>query len=423
MRVRIDYGIKGLDIDISDGNLAGILHQRKMTPLRDPEEAVEKALKEPTGSQPLGEIASGKGTICIVVSDITRPVPNKILLPPILRCIEEQGLRADDISILVATGLHRPCTEEELAQILGEDLVRRYRIINHRGRDLSTHRYLGETGRGTPVYIDERYLGAEVKILTGLIEPHFMAGYSGGMKSVCPGLAHMDTVRAIHGPHLLEDERASSGVIEGNPVHEEIMAATEMAGVDFIVNAVIDENRKPIGIFAGDLVEAFNQGTRFAEELVTSYIPEPVDVVVTSSAGYPLDATFYQSVKGMVAPLPVLKDGGTIIIAAECSEGIGGQEYTELMLETDNIEDFMEKIWSPSYFVVDQWQFEEHVKALRRAEILMYSGGIPRGVLERLFVTPISSVEEGVKIALSRHGKDAKIIIMPKGPYVIPRIG
>lgn len=423
MRVKIDYGTRGLYIDIPERNLAGILQQQKMAPLRNPEEGVAGALKEPTGSPPLREMVSGKGSACIVVSDITRPVPNKILLPPILKCLEDQGLGVDDILILVATGLHRPSTKEELFQILGEEVVEKYWVINHRGRDLSTHRYLGETDRGTPIYIDERYLEAEVKILTGLIEPHFMAGYSGGRKSVCPGLSYIDTVKAVHGPHLLEDERAANGIIAGNPVHEEMMAAAERAGVDFIVNVVIDEDMRLIGVFAGDLVEAFNQGVHLAEELVTAYIPEPVDVVVTSSAGYPLDATFYQSVKGMVAPLPILKDGGTIVIAAECSEGIGGSEYTELMLETEDLEDFMERIWSPSYFVIDQWQLEEQVKALGKADILMYSEGIPPKTLEKLFVKPIRSLEEGLEIALSQHGGDARIAVIPKGPYVLPRIG
>ena len=420
MRVELWYGKGTLPVEIPDENLVAVLRKKEVEPLPDPEGAVERALESPIASRPLSEIAKGRRDACVVISDITRPVPNKVVLPPILRTLERCGIPKDKITILVATGMHRPTTDEELDWMVGEEIRKNYRIVNHVARDRSSLVYLGETSLGTPIWLNRLFYESDLKILTGLIEPHFMAGYSGGRKAVCPGLVGPETMRVFHGPRHLEDPRAETGVIEGNPLHIDATEIARKAGVDFIVNVAVDEKRRVIGVFAGDLEEAFMEGVRFVEDCVKAEVSEPADIVVTSAGGYPLDATFYQTVKAMVVPLPAVKEGGTIIVASALSEGIGGPEYTETLLSLDDIHKFVERLWDPDFFVLDQWEIEEQAKALRKAKVSLYSDGLDKETLSKLFVEPLSSVEEGIERALSEHGPDAKIIAIPEGPYVMP---
>jgi len=260
MLVRMSYGKQGLEVNVPDSNLADILRMIKTKPLDSPSEAVRKALDEPIASDSLGRLAQGKESVCIVVSDITRPVPNKIILPPMLDVLERSGIRRENIVILIATGIHRPNEGAELDEMLGADIAQSYRIVNHIAREQETHEYLGTTSRGIPVYVDKTYLNADLRILTGLIEPHLMAGYSGGRKAICPGLCPVETMKMMHGPLILEDERATTGIIDGNPFHEGAQEIARMAGVDFIVNVDMNEKREVTGVFAGDLEKAHEEG-------------------------------------------------------------------------------------------------------------------------------------------------------------------
>ncbi len=348
MRVHLEYGRTGLDVELPERNVVGCLRYRPLEPLADPEGAVRRSLERPIGSPSLAELARGRQNACVVISDVTRPVPNAVLLPPILETLEAAGIPRREILILVATGLHRPNLGDELIEMLGPHVAANYRIENHHGQARDEHTYLGQSPRGVPVWIDSRYVKAELKITTGLIEPHFMAGFSGGRKLICPGLAALETIRVWHGPSFLEHPNARNGCLDENPVHEENTAIGRMAGCDFIVNVVIGERAKGRGstgaqdgvgcsgegdgsrvvpqrpilhVVAGDMEAAFLEGVAFARQAVTATLPGPVDIVVTSSAGYPLDTTFYQSVKGMVAAMPIVKAGGTIIVAASLSEG------------------------------------------------------------------------------------------------------
>jgi len=272
-----------------------------------------------------------------------------------------------------------------------------------------------------PIWIDQRYLNADLKIATGLIEPHFMAGYSGGRKLICPGIASIETIKVWHGPQFLEHPRACSGSLRGNPVHEENTWIARRAGCDFIVNVVIDSLRRPLNWVAGDMQQAFEQGVEFVEQVVVDRLDEPVDVVVTSSAGYPLDTTFYQSVKGMVAALPVLRPGGTIVLAASMSEGIGSEPFRRLFQENRTLDEFMSRILHEDYFVMDQWQLEELAKVRRQAAVKVVTDGLPAEVVNGLFVDSAESVESAVDEALAKHGPDARIAVIPKGPYVLAR--
>ncbi|HAX17871.1 MAG TPA: nickel-dependent lactate racemase [Actinobacteria bacterium] len=281
---------------------------------------------------------------------------------------------------------------------------------------------IGRTGKGTPVIIDKTYLEADFRILTGLIEPHFMAGFSGGRKAVCPGISYMDMFKYFHGPQILESPFASNAVLENNPFHLEAMEIAKMAGVDFIVNVTINKNKEITGIFSGDLEDAFYKGAAFCREHNSYKIKGEADIVITSGGGLPLDATLYQAVKGMVAAMPAVKEGGMIIIASECNEEIGSQEFVDLVVNEKNLDAFIEKIKNPDFFVIDQWELEELAKARKKAEIYLYSPclsncmhKIPEGTLKL-----VSSVDEALKTGLEKFGEDAKVTIIPEGPYTIP---
>jgi len=419
MRVKLDYGRSGLFVELPDENLVKILRYRPAEPLADPRAVIRELLWRPIGTPPLAEIAAGKRSACIAVCDITRPVPNELILSEMLPILEMAGIPRERILILIATGLHRPNLGRELVQILGEEIAEKYWVENHSGQDPEEHEYLGESPRGVPIWIDRRYLQADLKITVGLIEPHFMAGYSGGRKLICPGLAALETVRAWHSPRFLEHPRARSGVLEGNPVHEENTWIARRAGCDFIVNVVLDEERRIVHAVAGDMEAAFLEGVRFVDTMVRDTVPEPVDVVVTTSAGYPLDATFYQSVKGMVAAEPIVKPGGTVILAAEISEGIGSPEFQQIFREHSSLDEFMERITQGNYFRMDQWQLEEMAKVRRKARIVVVTEGLSATQLERLFVESAPSVEAALEECRRRYGPNMTVAVIPKGPYLI----
>lgn len=423
MRVTLEYGRVGLDVTLPDANVVKCLGYRSAAPIPDAAGAVREALSSPIGCPPLANLAKGRKSACVVISDVTRPVPNAILLPPILETLEASGIPREKIIILVATGLHRPNLGEELEEMVGADVARNYRIENHDGLNRNEHSNLGESPRGVPVWIDSRYVEADLKITTGLIEPHFMAGFSGGRKLVCPGIAAIETVRVWHGPKFLEHPNARVGVLKENPVHEENTWIARRAGCDFIVNTVIDAERQILKLVAGDMETAFHEGVDFVRNLVVDTVPEPVDVVVTSSAGYPLDTTFYQSVKGMVAAADIVKPGGTVILAASMSQGIGSEPFQRLFQENSSVDEFMHRILNSDYFVMDQWQLEELAKILRKARVVAVSDGLPPETLKRLFVETAPTVEEAVADCLERYGSDATIAVVPKGPYVIGEVG
>lgn len=422
MRVHLEYGRTGIEVELPERDVVKCLGYQPAEPLSDPSAAVAECLANPIGTPPLARLAQGRRSACIAICDITRPVPNRVILPPLLTTLQNSGIPRDQILILIATGLHRPNVGDELVEMVGQEIIDNYRVENHFGCELSQHTNLGTTPRGVPVWIDSRYVEAGLKITTGLIEPHFMAGFSGGRKLICPGLAALETIKVWHGPEFLEHSNARSGCLKDNPVHEENTRIARMAGCDFIVNVVIDAKRQLLDVVAGDMEEAFHEGVKFVRRPVTDTVPEPVDIVVTTSAGYPLDTTFYQSVKGMVAALPILKPGGTIILAARMDQGIGSDDFQRLFDENDTLESFMHRIVHTDYFVMDQWQLEELAKVRRQATVSVVTDGLSAEVLKRLFVEPAESVETAVADALAQHGADAKIAVIPEGPYVMAEV-
>ena len=422
MRIRLDYGRTGLDVDLPDDRLVGPLTIRPAPPLADPQAAIEAAIANPIGSRPLAEIARGRKTVCILVCDITRPVPNRLILPPVLRTLEEQGIAREDIVILVATGLHRPNEGAEMEELVGPEVARHYRCENHHGKAQDEHDFLGTTPAGVPVWLDRRYVRADLKITTGLIEPHLMAGYSGGRKVICPGIAALETVRVWHGPRFLEHPRADCGILEGNPVHEENTRIARMAGCDFIVNVCIDGQRRITWVGAGDMEKAWMEGVRFVENVVRVPVPEPLDVVVTSCAGYPLDTTWYQAIKGLTGALPIVKQGGTIVLVASLTEGIGSPEFQRLIADNPDLGEFKRRILGKDYFVMDQWQLEEFAKVVAKCKVKVVTQGLPAATLKKCNVEPAASVEAAVAASLAEYGPQAQVAVIPKGPYVLPYV-
>ncbi len=422
MQVEMRYGTGTLAIEIPDKNVAGVLEISESAPLSDEDSAVRQAIAQPIASAALAEIAKGRTSACIVISDVTRPVPNKVILPPILETLEHAGIRREKITILIATGIHRPNEGEELEKMVGRAIMDTYRIVNHFSQQPEHHDYLGRTRSGTPVYIDKTYLASDLKITTGLIEPHLMAGYSGGRKAICPGVASVETMKVMHGPELMEHPKSAVGILEGNPFHIEATEIAIMAGVDFNLNVAIDKHRRITGVFAGDMVESHRVGSAFVEKHAKVSHPEPADAVVVSSAGYPLDTTFYQAIKGLLTAVEIVKQGGSILLVAACSEGIGSKPFTDLIFKTDDLSAFVQGLYNPANFVIDQWQLEELAKVARKADIYFYTDGIPYHQRAKLFVHPIKSPQEGIEELLNRYGEDVQIAVIPEGPYVLAKL-
>ena len=421
MLLRLPYGKGALKVKVPDESL--LLEKEKEAPLSNPERRLEEALAQPIGADSLSEIIARKGArnACIVVSDHTRPVPDRLILPPVLREIEGCGISPQAITLLIAGGVHRRTTHLEKLELLGEELVNTYRVIDHDSKNEKELAELSNEGSlGAPVLINKNYVEAELKIVTGLIEPHFMTGFSGGRKSICPGIAGLETIRYFHSPTLLESACAGPGILEDNPCHEFASRVAEIAGVDFILNVTLDHAKNITGIFCGHLKKAFLRGAKYCKDKSSVTIDKPVDIVITTNGGYPTDRDFYQTVKGLVGALAIVKKGGTIVAASECCDGVGSAEFRKLLFEMKSLDSFMERISHPENFCIDQWEVEELIKVLRKVRVRLYATGISDEEIARCHVQPVSSVEAGIKESIGESGRGASIAILPDGPYVLP---
>jgi len=423
MPIELRYGRAGLELDLPPDVNAEVLHLNPLPPLPNPDEAIRASFENPIGSPPLSELARGKKSACIVLCDVTRPVPNEAILRPMVEELESAGIERDNITFLVATGLHRPNVGEELREMVGDFLFDNFRFENHDARDEDAMTDLGEVRFGdnqsARVALNSHYVRAELKITTGLLEPHFMAGYSGGRKVICPGVASAKTILQFHSPPMIGNPNARAGNLSDNPIHAMSLAVAKQVGCDFICNVTLDESRQITGVFSGDMEAAHQKGIEWIDQSAkVEVVPAPI--VVTTSAGYPLDTTFYQCVKGMVCALPALEKGGTLIIAASLSEGIGGPEFSEMCHSLSSVDEFIERIFSnPTQ--IDQWQLQEMMIALKHAgQIIIVSDGLTPETLDSFLLTPMSSVEDALEVAREKHGFDARVVVIPEGPYVTP---
>ena len=431
MLVKIPYGRTALSADIG-GNVEVVTSQR-VSPQYDPAAAVAAGLERPIDAEPLADRIhrTTPETVCILVSDATRPVPNEMLLTALLGRLMASGIHPDGVTILIANGLHRPTTREERQRLLGPEIPAAWRVVDHDARDKHTLAKLpGKTPAGATAAVNRLYLDADLTIATGLIEPHFMLGYSGGRKSICPGIVDLRTVQRLHGPALLSDPNARAGVLDENPCHREALAVARAAGVDLIINVTLDHLGQVVGVYVGDLDAAHRAGVRELADRATVEVLTPADIVVTSAGGFPLDNTFYQAVKGFVAPLPIVKPGGVILCCAACKEGIGSDDYRDLMRRYDgDFRRFLKDIAHRKSVARDQWEYQMHARVLSKLGVeglTCVTDGIDVETLRHLSVSP--PLGEGRQMlqatydAVAADLTDPHTVIIPEGPYVIPTL-
>jgi nickel-dependent lactate racemase len=422
-RLAVAFGHGEMPIALPAGATAEVIRKPPMPRIAGPAEAIRRAFAAPIGSPPLATLARGRRSACILICDITRPVPNGLFLRPMVETLLAGGIPLGAITILVATGLHRPNEGEELAEVVGDAWVMaNVRVENHFATRAEDHVDLGVTpGRNTPIFADRRFVEADLRIVTGLVEPHFMAGWSGGRKVVAPGVMGQQTIRTFHAARFMEHPLATSCILEGNPLHEEQLAICRRIGEIFALNTVLDEERKLSFVSFGGLVESHLAAVRFTTGLSQVKVPRRYSTIVTSSAGYPLDKTYYQTVKGMVTPVGILKEGGTIIIASECSEGFGSPEFrasqeTLLAMGADR---FLAMLNAKAFADIDEWQSEMLLKATRVGRVQLYTSGLDAAERRATGVEIVPSVDAAIAEAVARH-QDPTVAVIPEGPYVIP---
>jgi nickel-dependent lactate racemase len=414
MNIGILCGEKHVGIDVPDN--AVVLTPNTADALPDPEDAVAKAIAQPVGSAPLAGLAAGRSNACIVISDITRPVPNRQVLPPILKTLEAAGIARDAITILIATGMHRPNEGKELEAVVGAEIMANYRIINHFCRKQDDLRHIADID-GAPIELNRHYLDADLKILTGLIEPHMYAGYSGGRKALLPGISSYQTMTHMHSFKMIDHPNVTNCRLDGNPFHEAGLRVCELAGADFIVNVIINKSRQMADVFAGHYDAAHRAGCDRVGDMAVQCMMDKVDLVVTSAGGYPLDATFYQVSKGLIAARNILKKGGAIIVACECREGLGSAEYCNMIAEGNTPEAFFNIYSDPQQFVIDQWCLQTTYQAVDHAgRVFVYSPHLGKADLEGLGMTKIDDLQVAIDKLLPTH---ASVAVSPEGPYVV----
>lgn len=430
MLVNIGYNNRSIEIRLPDNTAVYRTSYRE--PENDARKLVQNAIRNPVNSPPLSEMLkkSGARSVVVVVSDITRPIPYAEFLDSVLEEIEDAGVPRDNIIILIATGMHRPSKASERKHMFGQKVCKRYHIIDHRAdkRD-ELVKIRGTSRAGRPIELNRHFVEADFRIVTGLVEPHFMAGFSGGRKAICPGLCSLETVKAFHSFTFLDNPCARNGNLEGNPLHYESLSIARKADADFCINLVVDRKHRVVEAVAGDLEASHDITCRLVSKNACPAVKKKMDVVLTSSGGLPLDATFYQCVKGMVSCLPAVKKGGVVVSIGSCSEGIGSSEYQNIMYEySGRWKDFLDHIKRNENIVKDQWQFQMQTKALQHVgddNLIFVTDGLGASDLARLNVNGIhaseGSVQKEAQKLLDGFIKEGRsVAVIPEGPYCAP---
>jgi nickel-dependent lactate racemase len=420
-KVHFEFGKSGIQLNVPGGLDYMMVESRSAKPMEDPMVALEHALDHPIGCLPLRELASGKKTAAISVCDITRPVPNSTTLPPLLRRLHEAGIPVEGISILIATGLHRAATDAEIQTIVGAEIASKYRILNHDAKQLTDHRWLGSTRNGTPVYIDERFMNADLHITLGFIEQHLMLGFSGGRKLIAPGVAAQETIKVIHSPKFMREPMATEGSTIDNPLHAELLEIAGMARHDFMLDVTLTQSRSISGVFAGNAVEAHAAGVQFLKDTSLEPLPALADLVITSAAGYPLDLTFYQTIKGITAASHIVKPGGRILVVGECSEGVGSPEFARKLEAYAGHQHYLDVIRNTAV-EVDQWQLEKLALVGLDTELYFYTPGVTKSQIGSLGENYYADLDVAVAAAVDGLQPGSRVALIPEGPYVYARV-
>lgn len=418
MRIKLPYGEDMLELEIED---CEILKSKSMPAIMCVEEALESALMNPISSPSLERFLREARRILLIAPDNTRAFPSRLLIPRMLEAMEKANPMAE-VRVLVATGLHREVEKSELMSMLGREVLEEYEVINHRSSDDEQIVKLdARTSYGTPIQVNKLVLESDVVVGAGLIEPHFFAGYSGGRKIILPGVAGREAIFRNHGFEMINDPRSRAGILKGNPIHMDMIEFMRMTKLDFIVNVTINDRKEVTGIFAGDPVEAHLAGVKFLDQFVKLHVEKPADIVITTNGGYPLDRDLYQAVKGMDTAAYVTKQGGVIIIASECRDGLGGhEEFLRIFQSASNPDEVVEFI-RRNEPINDQWEAQVLARVLRRAKVILVSDYISERVARSFMLERAKTIEEAVEMAFNIIGRrDVRIVAMPEGPYIIP---
>jgi nickel-dependent lactate racemase len=419
MEVRVAYGRGHLKIELPDDRTT-VIEPSHRDGVPDERAALIAALESPVGVKPLREWCRPGARVCIVFTDITRATPNERLIPWLLEHLHRHGVPPGAVTLLNSTGTHRGNTPGELDAMLTPEVARNYRVVNHDCHATDECVAFGVTRDGTPALINRELAHADVRIVTGFIEPHFFAGFSGGPKGIMPGVAGLATVMSNHGARMIGDPNSVFGVLEENPIWCEMRDIALRVGPSFLVNVTLNEQRGITGVFAGDLIRAHREGCEFVRRTAMQAVDGLFDVVITSNSGYPLDMNLYQGVKGMAAAARILKPGGLLILACECSEGVPeGSPFDKLLRECRGAEEILQRLAEPGFVRAEQWQAQIQSLISRRARILLHSA-LPDEAVRSAHLTPCGDPAAAARDEVVRAGGGARVAVLPQGPLTIP---
>jgi len=421
MEIDLAYGRNGLKVQLPDRTK--IINSRFIPGLPDEVRSIKSALRNPTATPALADLVKPGDRVVIVHTDLTRATPNERLLPVIIRELEGAGVRSVDITMLNGLGTHRLQTEAELRQMLGEQIVAGYRCLQHDATDDENLVSLGMTSYGNPIRVNRAYLEADVRILTGFIEPHLFAGFSGGPKAVLPSLSGAESVGSNHSAANINHPKATWGVMQGNPIWEEMREVALRTEPTFLVNVTLNSRQEITGVFAGDMLEAHAQGCEFTKQAAMVPVKKPFDIVITTNSGYPLDLNLYQSVKGMSAANQIVRQDGAILIATACEEGVPEfGEYANLLKLGGSPEGVLEMVTSPGFSAPDQWQVQIQAMIQKRADVFVYSDGLSDDQIQEALFTPCRDIPGCVQELQKKYGAESSIAVLPEGPQTIAYI-
>lgn len=417
MNVELAYGQGHLPVDLPD-EITTVIQPAHNPGLPDEKGAVLRALEAPISTRPLREWIKPNDKICIAFTDLTRATPNERIIPWLLEHLAD--IPREQITLLNQLGTHRPNTQAELEKLLTPEVVRNYRVINHEPENHAVMKQFGTTHDGTPALIHRELADADVRIITGFIEPHFFAGFSGGPKGIMPGCAALETVMSNHDARNIGDPKSAFGITIGNPIWEEIREIALRVGESFLLNVTLNERKDITGVFAGDLIEAHRQGYEFVRRSAMQKVKAPFEVVVTTNSGYPLDLNLYQGVKGMSAAARIVQENGTIILACECREGVpSGSPLDKILREASSPEEMLTRLTTAGFVRPEQWQAQIQALIQRRAKVLIHSS-LPDEVIRAAHLEPCRDIGAKVRELLKGYGPDARVAVLPQGPLTIP---
>jgi lactate racemase len=419
MKFTLAYGKTGHTIELPDHYRVDKVEPRWIDPVPDQNLAILNALRDPYKCLPLASLVSSNSKIAIIFSDITRATPYHVILPALLS--ELKHIPRENITFFCSNGTHRFAGHDELIKILGSTIVKNYRIVQNDSTRIELHDYAGTTSSGNKIYLNKEILGYEIKILTGFIEPHFFAGFSGGGKALVPGLAYLETIKYNHSIAKLSIENVTWGKTDGNPLWEEIMEAAEFVPGLFLLNITLNRNKEITNVFAGDMRTAHKAGCQFVMESAMAPVNKLYDIVITSNSGYPLDLNVYQTVKGMSAAAQIVKQGGSIIIAAECWDGIpSNSDYERILGSVDNVDGLIGFITKNESKLKDTWQIFCQAVIQQKADVYLYSDKLDNTTIRKTLLNPTDDISGLTTEIVRKIGPGASICVLPEGPLTIP---